>query len=409
MDGIIVPLIKGSKSCDYTFIIPEEYTDLGLSNGLLTKQSGISDTIYTYYGECPTNPEGLVDVIRYTPKQSLWKADMGIYLENPNKFTNNINITFEFPRYYIGGKLKKSYHRIFSTENGEYEENSIISDKKNFKVEVSSTNKNKVGALLYTAFTNKLSDKFVVDLPEDFYKINTQIDPEIKSKAEEINKETSALPNYYRIGKFVNSHIKYNIDYVGKDLIIKEIYDQQVGVCEHYTLLYNAMLNAINIPTLYVSGWAFQNDEISGNKKTITHAWTIAFIDGEWKELDATWGLFEGVPAGHIFKNFNQDTYSYSYIYKEQLDKNSLLFYKEPTIKLVTDENDLKDPFIIPEIEGENDDKKSEVINGEGNEDNNGHNNEHNNKDNNGDLDDKSRFQKFSIILLILSLFNYIL
>ena len=390
-DGIVIPLIKGSKFCDYTFIIPDAYTNLGLANNLLTKQSDTSDTIYIYHDECPTDSEGLKDIIRYTPKQSLlWKATMGIYLEYSPNFTNKIGFTF--PRYYIGGKLKNTYHRIFSTENDEYEENNIINENKQFQVEVPAENKNKVGALLYTAFTNKLSDNFEVDLPEDFYKIDKQqIDPDIKSKAEEIISEASDLPNYYKIGKFVKSYINYDISYVGKTLTIKEIYERKTGVCEHYTLLYNAMLNAIDIPTLYISGWAFEKSQTSGNKDTLTHAWTAAFIDGKWKELDATWGLFEGVPAGHIFKNFNQDTFSC--FYYEKLDSNRISFYQDPVIQMVTDENDLKGPFIIPEIEGDDDDKKSEVSNG----------------DNDGDLNDNSSFAKSSIILFILSCLNFIL
>ena len=428
-DGIVIPLIKGSKFCDYTFIIPDAYTNLGLANNLLTKQSDTSDTIYIYHDECPTDSEGLNDIIRYTPKQSLWKATMGIYLEYSPNFTNKIG--FKFPRYYIGGKLKNTYHRIFSTENDEYEENNIINENKQFQVEVPAENKNKVGALLYTAFTNKLSDNFEVDLPEDFYKIDKQqIDPDIKSKAEEIISEASDLPNYYKIGKFVKSYINYDISYVGKTLTIKEIYERKTGVCEHYTLLYNAMLNAINIPTLYISGWAFDKSQTSGNKDTLTHAWTAAFIDGKWKELDATWGLFEGVPAGHIFKNFNKDTFSY--FYYETLDSNRISFYQDPVIQMVTDENDLKDPFITPEIEGDDDDKKSEVINednhgnngdnnhgnngdnnhgnnGDNNQGNNGDNNHGNNEDNDGDLNDKSSFAKSSIILLILSCLDFIL
>jgi len=386
-DGIVIPLIKGSKFCDYTFIIPDAYTNLGLANNLLTKQSDTSDTIYIYHDECPTDSEGLKDIIRYTPKQSLlWKATMGIYLEYSPNFTNKIGFTF--PRYYIGGKLKNTYHRIFSTENDEYEENNIINENKQFQVEVPAENKNKVGALLYTAFTNKLSDNFEVDLPEDFYKIDKQqIDPDIKSKAEEIISEASDLPNYYKIGKFVKSHINYDISYVGKNLTIKEIYERKTGVCEHYTLLYNAMLNAIDIPTLYISGWAFEKSQTSGNKDTLTHAWTAAFIDGKWKELDATWGLFEGVPAGHIFKNFNQDTFSC--FYYEKLDSNRISFYQDPVIQMVTDENDLKGPFITPEIEGDDDDKKS--------------------GDNDGDLNDNSSFAKSSIILFILSCLNFIL
>ena len=149
----------------------------------------------------------------------------------------------------------------------------------------------------------------------------------------EIISEASDKPNYYKIGKFVNSYLTYTSSYTGKKLTVNEIYHLRKGVCEHYTLLYNAMLNIIGIKTLYVSGWAFDKDETSGDKNTVTHAWSAALINGKWKELDSTWGLFEGVPAGHVLKNFGYDTYSY---YWYEVKKPDTKFYKTPFIEVVT-------------------------------------------------------------------------
>ena len=405
-EAIVIPLIIGATFCDYKFIIPDEYTNLGLANNMLTKES---DTIYTYNGECPTDSGGLKEIIRFTPEQSLWKANMGIYLDYPNKFTKKVG--FKFPRYYIGGKLKNTYHRIISTEGEKYEEKNSINEDQQFQVEVSAANKDKAGALIYTAFTNKLSDDFEVVLNEDLYQIDeTKIDPDIKSKAQEIIAENSNFENYIKIGKFVYSHIEYDISYVGRKLGAKEIYEGKKGVCEHYTILYNAMLNAIGIKTLYISGWAFDGDKISGNKDTLTHAWTVALIGTKWIELDATWGLFEGIPAGHIFKNFNNDAYSY-YTY-EEINQNEIRFYQDPLIQMVTDESELEDPDVNEEIEGDADDKKSEEINSGNNDENNNENHNEDNNMNDGvegeDIEDESSFEKPSLILSILLLFNFI-
>ena len=35
-----------------------------------------------------------------------------------------------------------------------------------------------------------------------------------------------------------------------------EIYNRKKGVCEHYTILFNTLLNSIDIPAIYVSGLA---------------------------------------------------------------------------------------------------------------------------------------------------------
>ena len=102
------------------------------------------------------------------------------------------------------------------------------------------------------------------------------------------------------------------------------------------------MLNVIGIKTVYISGWAFDKDKTSWNKSTLTHAWTAALIDEKWIELDATWGLFEGIPAGHIFKNFNQDSYSYSLYEGVTVEPT---FVKTLTIQMISDANELQDPY----------------------------------------------------------------
>ena len=352
-EAIVIPLIRGSSNCDYKFIIPEGYVNLGLKNNMLTKES---DTTYIYNTVCPST--ALNDVIRYSPKEAMWKADMKISLEYAPKFTKDVN--FIFPRYYLGAKLNNTYYRILSSENKSYKESENIDEDVNLKIRVPAENKDKVAVSLHTAFFNRLSDDFIVNLPESFYEIDTsKIDAEIISKAEEIKNAHPDKP-YYHIGKFVNSHIEYDIIYVGNNLTLKEIFEGRKGVCEHYTLLYNAMLNAIGIKTIYISGWAFDQDKTSGDKSTLTHAWTAALIDEKWIELDATWGLFEGIPAGHIFKNFNQDSYSYS-LYESVTVKPT--FIKTPTIQMISDVNELQDPYpphIDEEESGEDKDTDEE-------------------------------------------------
>ena len=304
---VSIPLIKETFFCDYKITIPEGYINLGLENNLLTKES---NTIYTYKGKCPT--ESQYDIIRYSPEKVTWKAKTEIYVEYPSKFTNNIKITF--PRYYNGGKINKSYYNISSTTGESYNEENIIYHYAYYQVDIPAKNKEKVAMVLNTNFTNKLTEEFDVYIPEIYYDISlTEIDQEIIDKAKEIINEDSDKPNYYKIGQFVNNYLTYDLSYSGKDLTVKQIYDQKKGVCEHYTKLYNAMLNAIGIKAINISGWAFQGNETSGNNKTVGHAWTAALIDGKWKELDSTWGLFEGIPAGHILKNIYTDRYYFNH------------------------------------------------------------------------------------------------
>ena len=271
----------------------------------------------------------MTDEIRYSPVESLWQADIGFYLAKHHED----NICLTFPKYYIGGKLEISDYTIISTENNLYNTDSLIYEDIKFKACVQSANKEKVGVELHTNFSNKLTNDFKVNLPEQFYEIDlSKIDQEIIDKAKEIINEHSDKPNYYKIGKFVNSYITYDLKMSGKNLTLKQIYDGRKGVCEHITLLYNAMLNSIGIKTLYILGWDFQGNKTSGDQHTSTLAWTAALINGKWIELDATWGLFEGISGCHIFKIFFEDEYS---CLAKNSNKN--LFYKVQSIHMVTD------------------------------------------------------------------------
>ena len=347
---IVIPLFSGSSNCDYKYIIPDGYVNLGLENNILKKES---DKIYTFKGECPSEESN--DVIRFSPEESSWDAEEKINLKSTEKFSSDIKMSF--PRYYKGGKLKNDNYKITDTNNGIYEENKIIDkdDETKYSIVIPNPEKNNIGVHLNTSFTNKLTDDFKVYLPEKYYDIDlTNIPQKIQDQAKKIADENSDFPDYYNVGKFVNSYMTYNLSYSGKNLTLEEIYNGRKGVCEHYTLLYNAMLNAIGIKTFFVAGWAFDGEETSGDKDTVGHAWTTALIDGKWKELDATWGLFEGIPAGHILKNFGKGETSYSYSSYSDVKPT---FENIPSIKMVkssggnsADEEDDDDyiPVITP-------------------------------------------------------------
>ena len=344
-EPIGVPLILSAITCDYKFIIPEGSINLGLKNNLLTKDT---DTSYIFQGPCPSEP--IQDIIRYSPEEVLWKADIGVSVEYSPKFSKDV--TFTIPRYYKGGKLNNTFYRILSLDKqNSYRDTNHIKDDLQLNITVPAVNKDKVGVEVHTAFINKLTDEFKVYFPESYYEIDSSnIDQAIVDKANEEKNKDPTKPAYYNIGKFVHDHIVYDINYVGRNLTIKQIYNGKKGVCEHYTRLYNAMLNAIGIKTLYVSGWSLDKNETSGDENTLTHAWTVALIGDKWIELDATWGLFEGVPAGHILKNFFDDTYSYSYPSSLTMDP---IFGKIRTILVITDMKDMKDPFTEIEEEPE--------------------------------------------------------
>ena len=307
-EAIAISKFEHGNSCHFKYIIPNEFTSLGTKNNLLKKES---NNVYSY-NECPS--EVINDVIIFTPKGSHWRASVGAYIESESEIQKDL--TFTLPRYYRGGKNSIQNYNLISTESKSLKESDYIYNETNLRVTVPGNNKAKVGLEISTDFSNILLNEFSVYTSEEFYKIDDDsIDSQIKDKALEIindpNSEYKGFPDYYKIGKFVNSHITYDLKEHGKDYTAGQIFNLQKGVCEHYTILYNEMLNAIGIRTLKIFGWAFQKAETSADQDTIGHAWTAALIDGKWKELDATWGLFEGIPSGHILKGFGKETIYY--------------------------------------------------------------------------------------------------
>ena len=333
-DGITIP--SDAIFCDCKIILPTGYVGLGMENNILTKET---DTVYSYVGRCPTEEKR--DFLRYCPKEISSTANYELYLENPSKFKNDV--TFIFPRYYQGGKLRNTYYKISSSTGDNYNKDENIYNDTHYEFTIPAAGQVKASAKIETNFTNKLTDNFdIIDLPESYYKIDiSDIPEEIQNKAKEIMNEKSDKQNYYKLGQFVHSYMTYDLSYTGKKLSLKEIYAAKRGVCEHYTQLYNAMLNVAGIQTLYISGWAFQKDAISGNKETIGHAWTAAKIDNKWTELDATWGLFDGISVGHIMKNFGPSYYLTSFSEGVELKPN--------------DQYEIKVTSIVPEPKGQND------------------------------------------------------
>ena len=253
-ESIYVSNLYSDGFCDYKFIIPEKYKNLGLQNNNFQKES---DYIYTYNNNCPS--ERIDDVIRIAPKGGKWKGEMSFYLESSSPFSGDV--TLKFPRLYRGGKNKNKNYELKTDENTVLKESNFIEDQIMLNVKLPASGKLQPGIKLHTAFSNKLEEEFTFYPTEELLDLEQDIDNTIKAKAQEIindpDSEYKDYPDYYKIGKFVKNHITYNLSYHGANLTAKQIYDTQKGVCEHYTILYNAMLNSIGIKTKKIFGWAF--------------------------------------------------------------------------------------------------------------------------------------------------------
>lgn len=72
------------------------------------------------------------------------------------------------------------------------------------------------------------------------------------------------------------------------------------AVCAGYARGYQLLMQAVGIPTLYVTGIADNGQEIAG------HAWNLALLDGNWYYTDVTWDDPIGLNGAHkVYTYFN--------------------------------------------------------------------------------------------------------
>lgn len=129
------------------------------------------------------------------------------------------------------------------------------------------------------------------------------VDPnnqKIIEKAEQLTKDISDEREKTKaIYKFVASHVAYDVEKYKENVFhpddnALETLETGKGICQDYAFLAIALLRSIDIESRYVQGWA----------GTDRHAWLEAKVDGDWIELDPTWG------AGYI--QDNEFTFNYT-------------------------------------------------------------------------------------------------
>ena len=182
-----------------------------------------------------------------------------------------------------------------------------------------------------------------------------------KRKAKEIlvNDHTKN-PDYIKLGKWVKNNMKYDSNLNGANVRIDDILLNLTGDYSSYTRLYNSLLFSIGIKAVYVNGYVIQGETRAPDKiNFVYHAWTMAKIDGKWKALDATWGLFFDIfPISHVFLNFNDFPKQSGKIIEPQINKINFIesFDRNKLFKLIEKKENEK--ITQKKIEKENENKR---------------------------------------------------
>lgn len=131
---------------------------------------------------------------------------------------------------------------------------------------------------------------------------------------------------YTRIYGRNQKEIELKRQKIKQEKIIKT-YRTQKGVCEDYSVLFEAMCISVGIEAKTITGYArFNPSDIGRHTRAVNHAWNSVKIDGAWYLLDATWaagttdlqtgiftkkfqeGFFMTAPELFIMNHFPEDS-----------------------------------------------------------------------------------------------------
>ncbi|MFA1819280.1 transglutaminase domain-containing protein [Virgibacillus oceani] len=125
--------------------------------------------------------------------------------------------------------------------------------------------------------------------------------PTIIEQAEEITSGlTSQREKAKAIYQFVAQHVAYDVEKAEADIFniddsALSTLESGVGICQDYAFLATALFRAIGMEAHYVEGYAGER-----------HAWVEVMVDGEWLEMDPTWGAGY-VQDGEFHFHYNED------------------------------------------------------------------------------------------------------
>ena len=289
----------------FTLIIKCDFEVISFEQLFLVK---INDKEYTWGGKVP--PEGKRTLVNLSKSVGKFNFEKIYRIESGNnKPLENTKLTVPFAFQGGNNEILKLEYSSQQTNNIEIKE-----ERKQYEINFINIQETYGEFIIKGELKNKCKGEWNCDLtdeeiekhiPED-YKNNKEkfkeIAEQILKNYDEIHKDDEIeVTDIYKIGKWVKENIKYDISYKGKDYIsATETYDNKVGVCHHFTKLFNAFMYSLGFKCIYVSGYATENKDYFSSENS--HAWSLIKINGKWLPFDATWGILTGkLPVSHIF------------------------------------------------------------------------------------------------------------
>jgi hypothetical protein len=91
---------------------------------------------------------------------------------------------------------------------------------------------------------------------------------------------------------------------------LNDVIKQKKGVCEDYSLLFDAIVKQLGYRSFIVTGMS--KDEKGKVNKSLGHAWNAVEVNGVWKLYDTTWGAGYISDKNKFVKNYSTKWYDVS-------------------------------------------------------------------------------------------------
>ena len=232
--------------------------------------------------------------------------------KNSNRAIKNTKMTV--PVCYVGGN-----NQVLKIDTNSQPVVNITLNKEKgvYEIDFKDTNYGEVEFSISGQLINRCRGEWVCELtdkqieeniPEDYKKNKKLFNDTAKKIIKEYDKEHKndniKVPDVIKVGKWVKKNVTYDLRYTGRNEIeATEILRKKIGVCHHFTKLFNALMYSLGYKVIYVSGFALDKKDFFD--KADAHAWSLINIDGKWLPFDATWGIFSGkLPVCHVFKQY---------------------------------------------------------------------------------------------------------
>ncbi len=143
--------------------------------------------------------------------------------------------------------------------------------------------------------TSALTDRFTpLSQPGAEYLLTTESNPQARTWANQLRARFADDETLVReiLRSFNTQDFFYTLNppRLGKHSIDEFLFDSKRGFCEHYAGSLVFLLRAAGIPARVVTG--YQGGELNNNymivRQSDAHAWTEAFINGQWRRFDPT-------------------------------------------------------------------------------------------------------------------------